>query len=86
MTTARDATKATLLANGQVLITGGSNPSLASAELYDPTTGVFSPASAMSSGRSNHTATRLLDGRVLIAGGDNGNISDVVLDTAETYQ
>jgi hypothetical protein len=58
-------------------------PYLASAELFDPKTGTFSPTGAMTTPRENHTATLLRDGRVLIAGGnDNG---DHAVASAELY-
>ena len=60
---------ATLLTDGRVLIAGGGYPPLDSAELYDPSTGTFSPAGEMTTPRWNHTATLLGDGKVLLAGG-----------------
>jgi len=74
---------ATLLNNGMVLVTGGSTiingvtTILASAELYDPVTGVFTPTGSMAASRVSHTATLLKNGMVLVAGGG--------LATAELY-
>ncbi|WP_239576384.1 kelch repeat-containing protein [Archangium primigenium] len=68
----------TLLPNGKVLVTGGSNVAednaenpnlLASAELYDPATGTWSSAGGLSTGRAWHSATLLPNGQVLVAGG-----------------
>src|SRR5262245_30568535 len=54
---------ATLLPNGKVLVTGGGSYSfginLATAELYDPQTHLFSPTGSMSVPRAAHTATLL---------------------------
>jgi hypothetical protein len=79
MTVARGGSTATLLSDGRVLFTGGYNCAdagqdgiWASAELYDPAAGTFSPTGSMGVPRENHTATRLADGRVLIAGGITG--------------
>jgi hypothetical protein len=64
---------ATLMPGGKVLIVGGqdvNNNILASAELYDPVTGTFSPtAGSLTTARESHTATLLANGKVLIAGG-----------------
>ena len=48
---------------------GGSLSRLASAELWDPATGLFSPAGELARGRIGHSATQLPDGRVLVLGG-----------------
>src|SRR5436309_5156274 len=64
---------ATLLANGTVLVAGGRDAAgqpLASAEIYDPATGVYTLlASPLPAPVWGHTANRLSDGTVLIAGG-----------------
>jgi len=64
---------ATRLADGKVLVVGGDddqNERLASAEVYDPATGLFSGTGSMYTTRIGQTSTLLTDGRVLVAGGD----------------
>ena len=75
----RGGQTATVLPDGHVLIAGGYNCASAgkdgvwaSAELYDPATGTFSPTGSMSVPREFHTATLLPDGHVLITGGVSG--------------
>jgi uncharacterized protein YjdB len=70
MSSARYEHTATLLGDGRVLVAGGSL--LASADLFDPSTRMFSSTSSMVTPRSNHTATLLPNGQVLIAGGFSG--------------
>jgi hypothetical protein len=64
--------KATRLANGKVLVTGGldssNNPS-GSAYLYDPVAGTWTTATSLTDARQYHTATLLSDGRVAVVGG-----------------
>ena len=74
MSTERWNFTATLLQNGNVLAVGGCTLSPCSSptqttELYDPTTGGWSPSGSLPLGRSQHAATRLHNGRVLITGG-----------------
>ena len=88
MTVARMGQTITMLRDGRVLITGGARnigfrSELASAEIYDPSTGTFATTGSMRTPREGHTATMLRDGRVLIVGGsDNGTHT---VDSAEIY-
>jgi uncharacterized protein (TIGR03437 family) len=84
MNTARYYHTGTALGDGTVLVAGGQvgtrvYTATASAEIYDPAAGTFSPTGDMTTGRINHTATLLPDGMVLILGGDNS------LSSAEIY-
>jgi WD40 repeat protein len=87
MTTSRWFHTMTRLPNGKVLVTGGDDNStgvaMASAELYDPTTGMFTPTGSMNVARDEHTATLLPNGKVLIAGGEDANLNP--LSSAELY-
>jgi hypothetical protein len=66
----REAT--TTLPNGKVLVAGDSTV----VELYDPTSGTFSPvAGTLDTERLYQTATTLPDGRVLITGGYDTSIT-----------
>ena len=64
---------ATPLTDGMVLVVGGfrsgGDGMLASAELFDPSTGTWTAAPNMDTPLANQTATLLPDGRVLVAGG-----------------
>ena len=85
MTITRYRHSATLLPNGQVLVAGGTSviSSVASAELYDPASGLWQATGSMANGRDNHTATLLPNSQVLVAGG-YGN-TGVALSTVELY-
>ena len=79
---------ASVLTNGQVLVTGGYNHDIAgwnylnSIELYDPSTETWTNTSNMNSIRTDHTASVLTDGKVLVTGGWNGFTN---LNSAELY-
>jgi hypothetical protein len=99
MNTARSGQTATLLPDGDVLVAGGGCnaghqcdagsflTNLASAELYDPSTGTWAKTGKMHIPREYATASLLPDGRVLETGGFVSCDDDFCSDTrtAELY-
>ena len=86
MTEARSGAAAVQLTDGRILITGGTDNSgipQATAEVYDPATGVFTALPEMNVPRANHAAIVLKSGEVLVTGGltTGGGYSD----SAEIY-
>jgi N-acetylneuraminic acid mutarotase len=93
MTSARTVHTAILLSNGKVLVAGGVGGlngsgfpiSIASAELYDPTTNTWATAASLTTARFNHTANLLAaNGKVLVVGGYSSSAS-LALASAELY-
>jgi N-acetylneuraminic acid mutarotase len=81
------AYSATLLADGKVLVAGGTSnngaTALASADVYDPVSGTWTATGKMTTPRYNSTATLLRDGKVLVAGGSSSTV--FALASAEVY-
>jgi len=77
---ARKGHAASLLLNGTVLVTGGTNDStrFTSTEIYDPVALTWTLGPPMHIARLTHTSTRLLNGDVLVTGGsDAGPTAEV---------
>lgn len=94
LSTGRFGSTATLLSNRMVLVAGGAcaracgvqtfTNSIASSELYDPTTGTWTSTGKMHQPRESHTATLLPDGEVLVAGGLYGCDDQLCTDNSST--
>ncbi|WP_342380414.1 kelch-like protein [Myxococcus stipitatus] len=72
--TARSGHTATLLPSGLVLVTGGRDMDrkvVASAEVFDPETGTWSPTLPLATARHGHSAILLGSGKVLLVGGES---------------
>jgi len=72
--------------SGDVLIAGGINAAgnaVGTAEIYNPTTEIFSNTGTMITARAFHTATELANGTILLTGGQNA--SGTPLSSAEIY-
>jgi uncharacterized delta-60 repeat protein len=89
LTTARHNHTATLLPNGKVLVTGGSNANnnfLGTSELFDPSTGTWTATGSLATPRELHSATLLPNGNVLVAGGnDDAKAQGILLSSVEIY-
>lgn len=75
------------LADGRVLVTGGSATSsgaITTCNLYDPSTGTWIAKSSLAVPRKNHVAIKLLSGKILVLGG-NGNTTFSPVYTCELY-
>jgi formylglycine-generating enzyme required for sulfatase activity len=87
--------EATLLKNGNVLVTGGNirfsthagpRQILNSAEQYDPIAGTWRGTGSMGIGRTWHSVSELQDGKVLVAGGTTPYLGGTVATaTAEIW-
>lgn len=81
MSVPRNGLTSTLLPSGKVLVTGGSptgglsGAGSATAELYDPATGAWSPTASMSTARRLHSAILLPSGLVLVTGGSEPGLA-----------
>jgi N-acetylneuraminic acid mutarotase len=78
------------LPNGKVLVVGGNSATagiLASAELYDPSTGTWSFTGSLNVPRVAYAATLLGNGKVLVAGGYANSccLESDLTKTAELY-
>ena len=91
-TNASDPGFTALLSNGEVLAAGGwtgiqpNNKGVASAEVFDPATGIWTQTANMSIDRFSSAGTALLNGQALVAGGCDGGWGVCnLLETAEVY-
>ena len=87
MRSARDGHTATVLANGQILVAGGTNNGVAltSAELYNPAAGTWAATGSMSVARTQARAVVLPNGSVLVMGGCINECLSATINSAEIY-
>ena len=87
MRSARDGHTATLLANGKVLVAGGTNNGVAltSAELYNLMAGTWASTGSMHVARSQARAVLLPNGSALIVGGCVNDCLSATTSSAELY-
>jgi hypothetical protein len=84
----RSGHAAAVLADGRVLLAGGTDGSrlpLASAEIYDPGKEGFTAVGSMSTGRMAASAVSLADDRVLVLGGNASMVNEAPLASAEMF-
>ncbi len=84
----------TLLPDGRVLFTGGTNYCcpreaypLGTAQVYDPVADTWTPVASLGVARQGHTATTLPDGTVLVVGGERAlnRYYTAPIDSVERY-
>lgn len=88
-TTARIGHRATLLPDGKVLLAGGYAVgfyvgALASVEVYDPATGLWTTNNPLAYALGDHSATLLANGKVLVTGGYS-DVGGNFLNSSEVY-
>ena len=86
--TPRTSHTATLLADGRVLVSGGSDGdllALAASEVYNPATNNWTATGHLNQGRRNHETVLLADGHALSTGGLTSGDVSTVTKSAETY-
>jgi len=84
MAVGRSGHAAILLGSGKVLVMGGVGSCSNSAEIYNPTAGVWESAANMAECRTSAAAALLNDGTVLVVGGNNAEIYDPTSNTWRT--
>lgn len=82
LSTPRSGHSATLLADGRVLVAGGSG---ATAELFDPASKTWSATGSMGEGRRSHFAVLLQDGRVIVGGSGSATSTEVYSPATGTW-
>lgn len=87
MRSARDGHTAAVLANGKILVAGGTNNgvALASAELFNPVAGTWASTGSMHVARTLARAVLLSNGSVLVMGGCVNDCLSATIKSAELF-